>query len=50
MTVEEIQATITKLLTESANTALCGVCCINMDDRVTDDRIDAIFETVLNYE
>ena len=50
MTVEEIQATITKLLTESANPALSGVCCINMDDRVTDDKIDAIFETVLNYE
>jgi hypothetical protein len=50
MTVEEIQATITKLLTESENPALSGVCCINMDDRVTDDRIDAIFETVLNYE
>jgi hypothetical protein len=50
MTVAEIQATITKLLTESANPALSGVCCINMDDSVTDDRIDAIFETVLNYE
>ena len=50
MTVEEVQATITKLLTESSNPTLSGVCCINMDDTVTDDRIDAIFETVLNYE
>lgn len=46
MTVEEIQATITKLVSESANPALTGVCCINMDDKVTDDKIDAIFETV----
>jgi hypothetical protein len=50
MTVEEIQDTITKLVSASGNPALTGVCCINMDDRVTDDRIDAIFETVQNYE
>jgi len=46
MSVEEIENTITKLVTESANPALTGVCCINMDDKITDDRIDAIFETV----
>jgi len=46
MSVEEIQNTITKLVTESANPALTGVCCINMDDKVTDDKIDAIFESV----
>jgi hypothetical protein len=46
MSVEEIQDTITKLVTESANPDLTGVCCINMDDKVTDDKIDAIFEAV----
>jgi hypothetical protein len=46
MSVEEIQNTIAKLVNESANPALTGVCCINMDDRVTDDKIDAIFEAV----
>lgn len=46
MSVEEIQNTIIKLVTESANPLLTGVCCINMDDKVTDDKIDAIFEAV----
>lgn len=46
MSAEEIQAAITKLVADSANPALTGVCCINMDDKVTDDKIDAIFETV----
>jgi hypothetical protein len=50
MSVEEIQDTITKLVTESANPALTGVCCINMDDKVTDEKIDAIFETVENLK
>jgi hypothetical protein len=43
---DEIRAVITRLVTESANPHLTGICCINMDDAVTDDRIDAIFETV----
>lgn len=46
MSVEEIQATIKKLVDESENPALTGVCCINMDDKVTDDKIDAIFNTI----
>lgn len=46
MTVDEIQSTITKLVSESANPALTGVCCINMDDKVTDDKIEAIFKAV----
>ncbi len=45
-TVEDIQATVTRLVTESGNPALTGVCCINMDDKITDDKIDAIFEAV----
>ena len=46
MSVEEIHETIGKLLAESADPSLTGVCCINMDDKVPDDKIDAIFEAV----
>lgn len=48
MSEGEIQSTITKLIAQSANPALTGVCCINMDDKVRDDKIDAIFSTVEN--
>jgi len=47
MTAEEIQTTVRKLASASGNPALTGVCCINMDDQVTDKQIDAIFESVL---
>jgi len=33
-------------MSAAANPVLTGVCCINMDDRVSDDRISQIFETV----
>jgi len=46
MTVEDIQATVTTLVSESGNPSLTGVCCINMDDKVTDEKIDAIFEAL----
>ena len=46
ISVEEIQNTITRLVNESANPALTGVCCINMDDQVTDEKINAIFNTL----
>ncbi len=46
MSVDEIHSTIINLVAESANPALTGVCCINMDDKVTDDKIDAVFEAV----
>ncbi len=45
-TNDEIRSTITILVHESANPYLTGICCINMDDSVTDDRIDTIFQTV----
>lgn len=48
MSEGEIQSTITKLIAQSANPDLTGVCCINMDDKVRDDKIDAIFSTVEN--
>jgi hypothetical protein len=43
---QEIRETITRLVTDSGNPYLTGVCCINIDDSVTDNRINAIFETV----
>ncbi len=43
---DEIRNTIVRLVYDSGNPYLTGVCCINMDDTVTDDRINTIFETV----
>ena len=45
-TPEEIRETITRLVADSANPALTGVCCINLDQNAGDEQIDAIFETV----
>lgn len=45
-TNEEIRETIIRLVHDSGNPNLTGVCCINMDDSVSDDRISTIFETV----
>ncbi len=44
--VEEVRRAVIDRVTASANPWLTGVCCINMDDRVTDDKVRAIFETV----
>jgi hypothetical protein len=41
-----IRTTVTDLIHKSGNPYLTGICCINMDDKITDDRIDVIFETV----
>lgn len=46
MSTQEIQDSITRLVEASANKSLTGVCCINMDDKVADEKIDAVFETV----
>jgi hypothetical protein len=43
---DEIRETIIRLVHDSGNPYLTGVCCINMDDSVSDDRISTIFETV----
>ena len=48
MTVDEIHTTVRNLLAESGNPNLTGVCCINLDDQVTDDKINAIFDAVNN--
>ena len=44
--VGEIEMTIRKLVLDSENPWLTGVCCINMDDKVSDDKISAVFTTV----
>lgn len=43
---DRIRQIVTDLVLASNDPHLTGVCCINMDDRVTDDKIRAIFETV----
>lgn len=46
--IEEIRRSIETRVAASGDPRLTGVCCINMDDRVTDDRVRAIFETVFS--
>lgn len=46
MNENEIGVLIKKLVKDSNNPSLTGICCINMDDRVTDDKVDVILETV----
>lgn len=43
---EQIRATVRELVRQSANPWLTGVCCINMDQRVSDQQVTAIFEAV----
>ena len=43
---EEIHQTIIRLVGDSGNPYLTGICCINMDDQVSDGKITAILETV----
>ena len=45
-TPDEIRRTVRRLVHDSANPWLTGVCCINMDQQVTDEQIDAILEEV----
>jgi hypothetical protein len=44
--VEEVRQAIESRVAASGDPHLTGVCCINMDDQVTDDKVRAIFETV----
>jgi hypothetical protein len=41
-----IKQTICKLVADSANPYLTGICCINMDEKVGDDKITTMFATV----
>ncbi|MGM0532082.1 MAG: hypothetical protein ACQER7_12110 [Bacteroidota bacterium] len=43
---EEIRKTIRQLVEDSDNPYLTGVCCINIDDQISDEQVGAIFETV----
>jgi len=45
-TKDEIREIITRLVTDSGNPYLTGVCCINMDDKVEDEKVIEIFKTV----
>jgi len=45
--LKEIEDTVIRLVEQSNNPALTGVCCINMDDKVSDEQISTIFSTVL---
>jgi hypothetical protein len=45
-TPDEICETIRKLVSESGDPWLTGICCINMDDQVRDEQITAIFDSV----
>lgn len=46
MSTDEIRQTIIRLVNDSENPYLTGVCCVNMDDQVSDAQVAAIFETV----
>ncbi len=43
-TPDQIRQTVRRLVHESANPWLTGVCCINMDEHVSDEQITALFE------
>ncbi len=43
---DEIRAIVRRLVEDSGNPYLTGVCCINMDDTVSDAQVSAIFEEV----
>jgi hypothetical protein len=43
-TPDEVRQTVRKLVHDSGNPWLTGICCINMDQNVRDDQITAIFE------
>jgi len=45
-TPDEVRRTVRKLVRDSGNPWLTGVCCINMDRNVRDDQVAAIFEEV----
>lgn len=42
----EIRETVRRLVSDSGDTSLTGVCCINLDRTVTDEQVAAVFQTV----
>jgi len=45
-TADEIRVTIRRLVADSGDPRLIGVCCINLDKTVADAQVSAIFQTV----
>ena len=45
-TTTELRETIIRLVNDSGNPWLTGVCCINLDQQISDEKITTIFETV----
>jgi hypothetical protein len=45
MSCAALEGHIRRLVKDSNNPWLTGICCINMDDKVTDDKIHTIFST-----
>lgn len=45
-TPDEIHQNIRRLVNDSGNPCLTGVCCINMDDSAEDEKVEAIFKSV----
>ena len=45
-TPDQIRQTVRRLVQESANPRLTGVCCINMDQQVTEEQVTALLEEV----
>jgi hypothetical protein len=43
---DEIRHTVRRLVQASDNPWLTGVCCINMDEQVTDQQVAAIFDEI----
>jgi hypothetical protein len=43
-TPEEVRQTVRRVVAESGDLALTGLCCINMDQRVSDAQVAALFE------
>jgi hypothetical protein len=44
VTPAEVKQTIRRLVSEAGDLRLTGLCCINIDDTVKDENVDAIFE------
>lgn len=45
-TPEQIRETIIKLVQDAGDPHLTGICCINLDDSVSDEQVSTLFETV----
>ena len=43
---DEIAGTVRRMVSASANPWLTGICCINLDERVSDGQIDALCRVV----